>query len=86
MYFSYKYVQQLCHVIKMEGREHNCIISHTKMSNSFVTLKEWTALNTTVFLIITIFTGDRGGTVVKVLCYKSEGRWLDPSWCQWIFH
>ena len=27
-----------------------------------------------------------GGTVVKVLCYKSEGRWFDPSWCQWIFH
>ena len=21
----------------------------------------------------------RGGTVVKVLCYKSEGRWFDPS-------
>jgi len=20
----------------------------------------------------------RGGTVVKVLCYKSEGRWFDP--------
>ena len=30
--------------------------------------------------------GDRGGTVVKVLCYKSESRWFDPSWCQWIFH
>jgi len=29
---------------------------------------------------------DRGSTVVKVLCYKSEGRWFDPSWCQWIFH
>jgi len=29
--------------------------------------------------------GDRGSTVVKVLCYKSEGRWFDPSWCQWIF-
>ena len=28
----------------------------------------------------------RGSTVVKVLCYKSEGRWFDPSWCQWIFH
>jgi len=27
-----------------------------------------------------------GGTVVKVLCYKSEGRWFDPSWYQWIFH
>jgi len=23
--------------------------------------------------------GDRGGTVVKVLCYKSEGRWFGPS-------
>ena len=27
-----------------------------------------------------------GITVVKVLCYKSEGRWFDPSWCQWVFH
>jgi hypothetical protein len=27
-----------------------------------------------------------GDTVVKVLCYKSEGRWFDPSWFQWIFH
>ena len=24
--------------------------------------------------------------MVKVLCYKSVGRWFDPSWCQWIFH
>ena len=24
--------------------------------------------------------GDRGSTVVKVLCYKSEGRWFDPSY------
>ena len=23
-------------------------------------------------------SGDRGSTVVKVLCYKSEGRWFDP--------
>ena len=31
--------------------------------------------------------GDRGSTAVKVLCYKSEeGHWIDPSWCQWIFH
>ena len=28
---------------------------------------------------------DRGSTVVKVLCYKSEGRWFDPSWCHWHF-
>jgi len=25
------------------------------------------------------FLGDRGSTVVKVLCYKSEGRWFDPT-------
>ena len=30
--------------------------------------------------------GDRGSTVVKVLCLKSEGHWFDPSMCQWIFH
>ena len=29
--------------------------------------------------------GDRGSAVFKVLCYKSEGRWFDLSWCQWIF-
>jgi len=29
--------------------------------------------------------GDRGSTVVKVLCYKSEGHWFVPSLCQWIF-
>ena len=27
----------------------------------------------------------RGGTVVKVLCYKSEGRWFDSRWCHWNF-
>ena len=29
--------------------------------------------------------GDRSGTVVKVLCYKMEGRWFDPIWCRWNF-
>ena len=23
--------------------------------------------------------------MVKVLCYKSEGRWFDPRWCHWNF-
>jgi len=23
--------------------------------------------------------------VVKVLCYKSEGRWFDSKWCNWNF-
>ena len=29
--------------------------------------------------------GDRGGTVVKVLYYKSEGRWFDSRRCRWNF-
>ena len=33
----------------------------------------------------TPLTEDRGSTVGKVLCYKFEGRWLDPSWCNWNF-
>jgi len=32
-----------------------------------------------------LHSGGHGNTVLKVLCYKSEGRWFDPSWCQWIF-
>ena len=36
--------------------------------------------------LVLISVRDRGSTVLKVLCYKSEGRWFDPSWCQWIFH
>ena len=40
---------------------------------------------TYVNYVYTTKIGDRGSTVVKVLCYKSEGRWFDPSWCHWIF-
>ena len=29
--------------------------------------------------------GDCGTTVVKMLCYKWEGSWFDPSWCHWKF-
>jgi len=45
-------------------------------------LKLWINNN----LPYTVFFGDRGSTVVMVLCHKSECRWLDPSWCQCIFH
>jgi hypothetical protein len=37
------------------------------------------------FLLVNCLKANRGSTVVKVLCYKSEGRWFDHSWCQWIF-
>jgi len=33
----------------------------------------------------TLLEGYRGSTVVKLLCHKSEDRWLDPSWCHWNF-
>jgi len=35
--------------------------------------------------VLIICIGDRDGTVVKVLCYKSEGRWFDFRWCHWNF-
>ena len=48
-------------------------------------MKALCALITTTTTTTTTTTGDRGGTAVKVLCYKSEGRCFDPSWCPWNF-
>ena len=31
--------------------------------------------------VILLSVGDRGGTVVKIFYYKSEGRWFDSRWC-----
>ena len=45
-------------------------------------------VDTFIYLKITQYfvkPGDRGNTVFKVLCYKSEGRWFDPSWSHWKF-
>jgi hypothetical protein len=36
-------------------------------------------------LIVVMGICDHGGTVVKVLRYKSEGRWFDSRWCHWNF-
>ena len=38
-----------------------------------------------IFMLLYNKNGGHGGTVVKVLCYKSEGRWFNPSWCHWNF-
>ena len=38
-----------------------------------------------VVVVVLVVVGDHGGTVVKVLCYKSEGRWFDSRWCHWNF-
>ena len=37
------------------------------------------------FITLLPFHVDRGSTVVKALCYKSEGRCFDPRWCHWNF-
>ena len=39
-----------------------------------------------MYMCVCVCMGDRGSAVVKVLCYKSEGCWFDPSWYQWIFY
>jgi len=38
-----------------------------------------------VAITLYIFEGDSGSTAIKVLCYKSEGRWFDSIWCHWNF-
>ena len=45
----------------------------------------WVSLYVEFSYPIFMLTGDRGGTVVKVLRYKSEGHWFDPRWCHWNF-
>jgi len=44
--------------------------------------------NKNIYFILNYYfsRGNRGSTVVKVLYYKSEGRWFDSSWCHWILH
>jgi hypothetical protein len=37
------------------------------------------------FDVYLIVVGDRGGTVVKILRYKSEGHWFDSRWFLWNF-
>jgi len=37
------------------------------------------------FLVLLVVCGVGGGTVVKVLCYNSEGHWFDPRWCHLNF-
>ena len=52
-------------------------------NNSFTFFKS--AYYVLFFLSNDCSQGDRGGTVVKVLCYKSEDHWFDPGWCHWNF-
>ena len=42
-------------------------------------------LLTQTYEILDIFSGARGGVVVKALRYKPAGRGLDSRWCHWNF-
>jgi len=68
---------------------HNFIIYSKRYASSrrtLLVLRYAKAGPAYLFLHFTqIQCGDRGSTVVKVLCYNSEGRWFDSRWCQWNF-
>ena len=38
-----------------------------------------------ILITLHIVIADRGSTVIKVLYYKSEGRWFGSRWCHWNF-
>ena len=63
---------------KVSGYQNSCNFQKT-----YSFLK--TATNSAYFRRPIRKNGDRGGTVFKVLSYKSEGRWFDSRWCHWDF-
>ena len=50
-------------------KDVNTLLTHAVISDSFILVYAQYVIR------------DRGSTVVKLLCYKSEGRWFDPRWC-----
>ena len=67
---------------------HTHTHTHTHTQYIYITLiafllQQWLHESASLLLLNVLHYGS---TVVKALCYKSEGRWFDPSWCQWIFH
>jgi len=53
--------------------------SHNKINKCHLIVKRSTAPVMTYLSLLFLLAGYRGITMVKVLCYKSEGRWFDPS-------
>ena len=70
---------------KLDYPLHHVPLLHTNVKLWNSVLYSHTLLLLTSVLILSSHQ-NRGSTVVKVLCYKSEGRWFDPSSWQWIFH
>jgi hypothetical protein len=57
-----------------------CDPENNKNHYSFTNSPTKTKVNT-----VSYFQSRTGCRVVKVLRYKSEGRWFDPRWCHWNF-
>ena len=73
-YLEYKYI------IFYYCLFHTALYNQKHLHTLHKDLKSFLSKATT-FETITNNTGDHGGTVVKVLCYKLEGHWFDPNWC-----
>ena len=70
-------------------RSLHSLSADSPLTTTTETLTVYPLHYSSTFYVISItycnFLGDRSGTVVKVLCYKSEGRSFDPRWCHWNF-
>ena len=58
------------------------VLKNPMSSSSLIKNLEYSLLG---FINATYLRGDSGSTVVKVLRYKSEGRWFDSRWFRWNF-
>jgi hypothetical protein len=62
------------------------VLSGYQQANSITSSPHNTKKLLTYYIFRSTFKQrDSGSTVVKVLCYKSEGRWFDSRWCHWNF-
>jgi len=88
-------LKPICHLPVILGAHHILNVSRVRVKGNFVMACEVIGFPSIVrglvngkqkvMLWYPYLVGDRSSTVVKVLCYKSEDRWFDPSWCQWNF-
>ena len=67
-----------------ESRHVECVYTHGRVTAA--SLSEQCCLHRFyLHFEFCLALGDRGGTVVNVLRYKSQGRWFDSGWCNWNF-
>ena len=77
-----------CRITLMNAHKTPRTFPHCDNSLGSLTVPASTAGDFVKLILLydsTHVSGDRCSTVVKVLCYKSEGRSFDPRWCYWNF-